>query len=118
MEMVFREGATDEEVESKVRKKGGRRSNLRPPWELFSSEVVMRLESKECRLQALTCERLAQRSTSPIVKGAYADLAKKWLKVADELQAVNAAKPSPYRQNEEAPYSARTGASKNAGSAA
>jgi hypothetical protein len=83
-----------------------------------NSEVVMRLESKECRLQALTCERLAQRSTSPIVKGAYADLAKKWLKVADELQAVNAAKPSPYRQNEEAPYSARTGASKNAGSAA
>jgi hypothetical protein len=79
----------------------------------------MRLESKECRLQALTCERLAQRSTSPIVKGAYADLAKKWLKVADELQAVNAARPSAYRQKEEAPYSARTGASKkNAGSAA
>ena len=38
----------------------------------------MRLQSKECRLQALTCERLAQRSTSPIVKEAYADLAKKW----------------------------------------
>ena len=54
----------------------------------------MRLESKECRLQALTCERLAQRSTSPIVKGAYADLAKNWLKVADEIQAANnAAKP-------------------------
>ena len=49
----------------------------------------MRLEPKECRLQALTCERLAQRSTSPIVKGAYADLAKKWLKVADELQRPN-----------------------------
>jgi hypothetical protein len=79
----------------------------------------MRLESKECRLQALTCERLAQRSTSPIVKGAYADLAKKWLEVADELQAVNnAAKPSTYRQKEEAPYSARIGASKNGGSAA
>ena len=45
----------------------------------------MRLEPKECRLQALTCERLAQRSTSPIVKGAYADLAKNWLKVADEI---------------------------------
>ena len=50
--------------------------------------------------------------------GAYADLAKNWLKVADEIQAVNAAKPSPYRQKEEAPYSARTGASKNGGSAA
>ena len=76
----------------------------------------MRLEPKECRLQALTCERLAQRSTSPIVKGAYADLAKNWLKVADEIQAVyNAAT---YRQKEEAPYSARTGASKNGGSAA
>ena len=55
-------------------------------WSCFRNEVVMRLEPKECRLQALTCERLAQRSTSPIVKGAYADLAKKWLKVADELQ--------------------------------
>jgi hypothetical protein len=56
----------------------------------------MRLEPKECRLQALTCERLAQRSTSPIVKGAYADLAKNWLKVADEIQAANPAKPFAY----------------------
>jgi hypothetical protein len=78
----------------------------------------MRLEPKECRLQALTCERLAQRSTSPIVKGAYADLAKNWLKAADEIQAANPAKPFAYRQKEEAPYSARTGASKNGGSAA
>lgn len=78
----------------------------------------MRLEPKQCRLQALTCERLAQRSTSPIVKGAYADLAKSWLKVADEIQAANPAKPFAYRQKEEAPYSARTGASKNGGSAA
>ena len=79
----------------------------------------MRLEPKECHLQALTCERLAQRSTSPIVKGAYADLAKNWLKVADEIQAANnAAEPFTYRQKEEAPYSARTGASKNGGSAA
>ena len=60
----------------------------------------MRLESKECRLQALTCERLAQRSTSPIVKGAYADLAKNWLKVADEIQAANnAGKPSAKRRS-------------------
>jgi hypothetical protein len=73
----------------------------------------MRLEPKECRLQALTCERLAQRSTSPTVKGAYADLAKNWLKVADEIQA-----SFTYSQKEEAPYSARTGASKNGGSAA
>ena len=67
-----------------------------------------------CRLNPknAVCERLAQRSTSPIVKGAYADLAKNWLEVADEIQAANnAAKPSPYRQKEEAPYSARTGAS-------
>jgi hypothetical protein len=42
----------------------------------------MGLEPKECRLQALTCERLAERSTSPILKVAYADLAKKWLEVA------------------------------------
>jgi hypothetical protein len=79
----------------------------------------MRLESKECRLQALTCERLSQRSTSPIVKRAYADLAKKWLKAAGELQAVNnAAKPSTYRQKEEAPDSAQIGASQNGDSAA
>lgn len=78
----------------------------------------MQLQPQECRLQALTCERLAQRSTSPIVKGAYADLAKNWLKVADEIQAANPAKPFAYRQKEEAPYSARTGASKNGGSAA
>ena len=58
----------------------------------------MRLEPKECRLQALTCERLAQRSTSPIVKGAYADLAKKWLKVADDLQAVINARSEPESQ--------------------
>ena len=63
----------------------------------------MRLEPKECRLQALTCD---------------ADLAKNWLKVADEIQAANPAKPFAYRQKEEAPYSARTGASKNGGSAA
>jgi hypothetical protein len=44
----------------------------------------MRLDPKECRLYALTCERLAQRSTSPIAKGAYAELAKKFLKVALE----------------------------------
>jgi hypothetical protein len=54
----------------------------------------MWLEPNICRLQALTCERLAQRSTSPIVKDAYADLAKKWLKVADDLKAfINAREP-------------------------
>ena len=60
----------------------------------------MRLEPIECRLHALTCERLAQRSTSPIVKGAYADLAKNWLKVANDLQAdINArAEPEPHRR--------------------
>ena len=58
----------------------------------------MPLEPKECRLQALTCERLAERSTSPMVKGAYADLAKKWLKVADDLQAVINARAEPESQ--------------------
>jgi hypothetical protein len=79
----------------------GPEPNSRPPSGVVSPwEVVMRLEPKECRLQALTCERLAQRSTSPIVKGAYADLAKKWLEVADDLQAViNArAEPEPQRR--------------------
>jgi hypothetical protein len=60
--------------------------------------LTVRLEPKECRLQALTCERLAQRSTSPIVKGACADLAKKWLKVADDLQAVINARSEPVSQ--------------------
>jgi hypothetical protein len=55
----------------------------------------MRLEPQECRLQALTCERLAQRSTSPIVKDAYAELAKNWLKVADDLQVVINARAEP-----------------------
>jgi hypothetical protein len=59
----------------------------------------MRLVPKECRLHALTCERLAQRSTSPIVKDAYADLAKKWLKVADDQAVVYArAEPKPRRR--------------------
>jgi hypothetical protein len=60
----------------------------------------MRLEPKECRLHALTCERLAQRSTSPIAKGAYADLAKKWLKAADDLQAVTNARSARTRKQE------------------
>jgi hypothetical protein len=50
----------------------------------------MRLDPKECRLYALTCERLAQRSTSPIAKGAYAELAKKFLKVAVDLESIRA----------------------------
>ena len=58
----------------------------------------MRLEPKECRLQGLTCERPAERSTSPIVKGAYSDLAKKWLKVADDLEAVINARVEPEPQ--------------------
>lgn len=49
-------------------------------------EVDMRIDPKECRLHALTCERLAQRSTSPIAKGAYTELGKKWLKVAADLE--------------------------------
>ena len=58
----------------------------------------MGLEPKECRLQALTCERLAERSTSPILKVAYADLAKKWLEVAAALQLVFDARPEPEPQ--------------------
>jgi molecular chaperone GrpE (heat shock protein) len=60
----------------------------------------MRLEPKECRLHALTCERLAQKSTSPIAKAAYADLAEKWLKVADDLQGVINARAAPTRKQE------------------
>jgi hypothetical protein len=67
----------------------------RPLVELFS---LVGPTCKECRLHALTCERLAQRSTSPIVKGAYADLAKKWLKVADDIQAVINARAEPESQ--------------------
>ena len=58
----------------------------------------MRLEPRECRLQALTCDRLAERSTSPILKVAYADLAKKWLEVADDLQSIFDARPEPEPQ--------------------
>ena len=58
----------------------------------------MRLEPKECRLQALTCERLAERSTSPILRVAYADLAKKWREMAADLQLVFDTRPEPERQ--------------------
>ena len=71
----------------------------------------MGLEPKECRLQALTCERLAERSTSPILKVAYADLAKR-----DPSPRGGPAKEAP--QKEEAPDSVLTGASQNGGSAA
>ena len=73
----------------------------------------MQLEPKECRLQALTCERLAQRSTSPIVKGAYADLAKNWLKAADDLQAVMNARAKPEVPDADRLASRRSGARHN-----
>jgi hypothetical protein len=50
----------------------------------------MRLDPQECRLYALTCERLAVRSKATLEKDAYADLANKWLKLAGDLEKLQA----------------------------
>ena len=43
---------------------------------------------KECRKHALACLRLAQTSPSPHVREHFANLAKTWLKLAGDLQAL------------------------------
>ena len=45
--------------------------------------------TKECRKHALACLRLAQTSTSPHAREQFADLAKTWLKLAGDLQALH-----------------------------
>ena len=43
---------------------------------------------KECRKHALACLRLAQTSPSPHVREHFANLAKTWLKLVGDLQAL------------------------------
>jgi len=43
---------------------------------------------KECREEASKCMHLGQKSTSPEMKKAYADLAETWLELADDLEAL------------------------------
>jgi hypothetical protein len=44
--------------------------------------------TKECRKHALACLRLAQTSASPHAREQFANLAKTWLKLAGDLQAL------------------------------
>jgi hypothetical protein len=44
--------------------------------------------TKECRKHALACLRLAQTSASPHAREHFANLAKTWLKLAGDLQAL------------------------------
>jgi hypothetical protein len=44
-------------------------------------------DPKECRQHALNCVRLAQTSPSPHAREHFANLARMWIKLADELEA-------------------------------
>jgi hypothetical protein len=43
-------------------------------------------DPKECREHALTCVRLAQTSASPQAREQFANLARTWIRLADELE--------------------------------
>jgi hypothetical protein len=49
-------------------------------------EAEMPGDPKECRQHALTCVRLAQTSASPQAREQFADLARTWIKLADDLE--------------------------------
>ena len=42
-------------------------------------------DPKECRRHALTCVRLAQTSPYPQARQQFADLARTWIRLADDL---------------------------------
>jgi hypothetical protein len=43
-------------------------------------------DPKECREHALTCVRLAKTSASPQAREQFANLARTWIRLADELE--------------------------------
>ena len=43
-------------------------------------------DPQECRQHALTCVRLAQTSASPQARERFANLARTWIRLADELE--------------------------------
>ena len=43
-------------------------------------------DPKECREHALTCVRLAKTSASPQARERFANLARTWIRLADELE--------------------------------
>jgi hypothetical protein len=43
-------------------------------------------DPKKCRQHALTCVRLAQTSASPQAKEQFANLARTWIRLADDLE--------------------------------
>jgi len=46
----------------------------------------MQGDPKECRQHALSCVRLAQTSASPQAREQFANLARTWIKLADDLE--------------------------------
>jgi hypothetical protein len=47
-------------------------------------------DSKECRLHALACARLAQTSVTPQAREQFANLAHTWLKIAADFEQAQA----------------------------
>ena len=47
-------------------------------------------DPKECRQHALNCVRLAQTSASPQAREHFANLARTWIRLADELETTQA----------------------------
>jgi hypothetical protein len=47
-------------------------------------------DPKECRQHALNCVRLAQTSASPQAREHFADLARTWIRLAEELEHTQA----------------------------
>jgi len=43
-------------------------------------------DPRECRQHALTCVRLAQTSASPQAREQFANLARTWIRLADDLE--------------------------------
>jgi hypothetical protein len=53
-------------------------------------EAKMPGDPKECRQHALNCVRLAQTSASPHAREHFANLARTWIRLADELEKTQA----------------------------
>jgi hypothetical protein len=47
-------------------------------------------DPKECRRQALACVRLAQTSPSQQARDQFANLARTWIRLADEIESTEA----------------------------
>jgi hypothetical protein len=57
-------------------------------------------DPKECRWHALACVRLAQTSTSPHAREHFANLARTWIRLADDLERSQAFLDAPDEETE------------------